>query len=262
MVRQMFHPTAHDLSERETGPTPAPEGRTSTPIAPFPIVMLSGAVVRMRSALHGAQRQALRLSRMWCAGLVSDAGLSQRSHRMCSSAALTPFAVDDLSSLVEQVLGELDPLLPDESSHLTLLIAGLRHHLPSLERLVEAAAPYQVQQARRVREPRPPTAHMARVIYVIRLAEAAQDLINAVAPTSVPHRTPACAPLSAGRTAMEPDGICQPPHNDERNLPPAPRLTPVLGPVRDRALQRRTTHTSDEVAAAVASLCDCGPPPV
>ncbi|KUN17588.1 hypothetical protein AQJ11_37635 [Streptomyces corchorusii] len=166
--------------------------------------------------------------------------------------------MEALKDLVERILGENDQL-PRKDLELTLLIAGLRQHLPHLEQIVTEKDRDLAENVRSLREAPLPVGGVSLVIHTVRLAEMAQALIDRVdAPAPSTRATAPEKPTAGGHTEVSQDALTTAPGGDRPVIGAANVLVSIPGGARTRALQRRSARL--EASALASSLQGCGPP--
>ncbi|MFI6689410.1 hypothetical protein [Streptomyces sp. NPDC050485] len=119
-------------------------------------------------------------------------------------------AIDGAGGLVAQVLVTQDPL-PRNDAELTLLVAGLRHHLPTLIKAAGggpagSGGPALVARARQLGALRAPPDHMPLVIHLIQLAEITQELIDTITRPLGPMGSRADGPSIVRKADIGPAG--------------------------------------------------------
>ncbi|MFI0813947.1 hypothetical protein [Streptomyces echinatus] len=166
--------------------------------------------------------------------------------------------METLKDLIERVLGENDQL-PRDDQELTLLIAGLRQHLPRLEQIVKGKDRDLAENVRHLREAPLPVGRMPLVIRTIQLAEMAQALIDRLDAQALGDRAAARDNSGAGRHTVALQDVLAIPSGDDRQvIGAATVLLPRPEATHIRALQYRAA--GQETSALAGSLQDCGPP--
>ncbi|MCL3999238.1 hypothetical protein [Streptomyces lavenduligriseus] len=140
-----------------------------------------------------------------------------------------------------------------------LLIAGMRQHLPRLERIVKGQDPALAGAVRSLREAPVPDGRMPLVIHAIRLAELAQALIDRVdAPVPSPRAAGPENPTAGQYARVLPDALTAPADDDRQMIGAAAAVASMSGGARTRVPQRRSAAL--EASALAGSLQGCGPP--
>ncbi|GAA1237208.1 hypothetical protein [Streptomyces rhizosphaericus] len=220
--------------QRRTPPQPLSPQRHRTPAAARPLIG-DNVLSALRQALGWRKRPT--------------------SHALPARWGVRPLGtVHAVEDLVERVMGTSP--LPRDDNDVTLLLVGLRRELLRLEQILEetATAPDLVSQARHIREEPLPEDRMPLVILTIRLAEIAQDLIDAVRVNAVPRRTDTQDPLSSEGQAVDGrQSTADPELNETETIP----LAVLARRPTPGAARTGTSHRGSSPAAEAVSWSSC-----